>query len=249
MRYVGFDGVPERQITRMSRKLLFVELSGKRPYRRDLAAEGFVVDSAFSSTDAEAMMAMSRYDAVLVSASEPSMIATLPAAACPTGGRRPIIALVRVTTALEVALLEAGYSCLVPPETPFPEFLARLRVLLDRCAGFPIHYRLGPLGIDPVARRASLNGCSLDLRGLEFDLLLCLAEQQNCPVPPAVIEERLWAGCEGARSRLGVHILALRRRIDRNPRQPLLHTVRGVGYMLSAGRVGMDLRKALRMRL
>ena len=60
----------------MSRKLLFVELSGKRPYRRDLAAEGFVVDSAFSSTDAEAMMAMSRYDAVLVSASEPSMIAT-----------------------------------------------------------------------------------------------------------------------------------------------------------------------------
>jgi DNA-binding response OmpR family regulator len=109
-----------------------------------------------------------------------------------------------------------------------------LRAILLRCAGFPVHYRVGPLGIDPVARRASLSGTPIPLRSAEFDILLCLAEQANRPVRPTEIHARLWPDLSASDNRLAVHIHKLRSRIAINPRQPLLHTVRGIGYMLSA---------------
>jgi DNA-binding response OmpR family regulator len=216
------------------RKLLIADLNGKGAFRSRFVAEGFLVDNALSPADAAAMMAMSSYDAMLVAASNGDLIASLAATAGQTQRFRPVIGLATMDSEGEVSLLRRGVTCLVPAEITFPELLARLRAILQRCAGFPAHYRAGPLGIDPVARRASLDGVPLSLRSVEFDILLCLAERVNQPVTPAEIHARLWPDLVASSNRLAVHIHQLRSRIDLNPRWPLLHTIRGVGYMLSA---------------
>ena len=54
--------------------------------------------------------------------------------------------------------------------------LARLRALLRRASGYVFYHRFGVLGVDPLQGRASLNGQPLDLRPMEFNLLLLLVE-------------------------------------------------------------------------
>lgn len=99
---------------------------------------------------------------------------------------------------------------------------------------------IGRLELDPQQRRVVVDRTAVTLSSGEFDLLLYLARRDNQVISAEQIarEGLGWAGCspDEARELVKVRIHRLRRKIERDPHAPgLLVSVRGVGYMLTAG--------------
>ncbi|MBU6444018.1 MAG: response regulator transcription factor [Alphaproteobacteria bacterium] len=222
----------------MPRSLLFVELGAKpaRELRRGFAAEGFKIDTATGAHHAKNMVAMRRYDAEVLFGDGFVMLQRC----LERHGRDianagvPLIAVASLTEDEEVRLLDAGASLCVSPEVSFAEALSRLRALIEIAEGFPRHYRIRDLGIDPVARRASRGGVALNLRPREFDLLVYLAERTGETVSGAELHSAFWSSQPFSRTRVAVQVHNLRRAIGKTRQAPLLHTVRPDGYVLCA---------------
>ena len=221
----------------MSRCLLFVELGARasRALRRGFAAEGFRIDSALGVRHAQAMAAMRRYDARILFSETVELLARYPLRSDidVNADKTPLICVADLTEDDEVRLLNAGASLCVPPAIPFAEMLARLRALIDIAEGFPRHYRISDLGIDPVARRASRAGVPLSLRPREFDLLIYLAERAGRPVSGEELHHAFWPRRTFSGVRIAVQIHNLRCAIGKARQAPLLHTIRPDGYVLS----------------
>ncbi len=224
----------------MPRSVLLVEL-GERPsrlMRRSFLDEGFKVDSAVGIEHAQNLAAMSRYDGVIAFPG-----AVLRLIGCVRAlrdnlqhGPTPIVALADLTAADEILALDAGASLCLPAATPFAELLARLRALLQIAEGFPQHYRISDLGIDPIRRRASRGGIPLRLRPVDFDTLLFLAERADRLVTHDELHRRLWPSHDFSKNRIAVQMHKVRRAILDGRQAPLLHTVRDCGYLLSPRR-------------
>lgn len=80
-----------------------------------------------------------------------------------------------------------------PSDTTAGLLIGHLRALLRRQDGYERHYRLGPLGVDPVRGRASLYGRPLPLRPMEFSLLLCLLQAPGHSATHLGLLQRLWS--------------------------------------------------------
>ncbi len=222
----------------MPRSLLFVELGARpaRELRRGFAAEGFKIDTATGAHHAQNMAAMRRYDAKILFGDDPVVLRRcLERNVRDLAGERiPLIAVADLGEDAEVQLLEAGASQCISPEIPFAQMLAQLRALVDIAEGFPQHYRIHDLGIDPVARRASRGGMPLSLRPREFDLLIYLAERTGKAVSGEELHRVFWPRRPFSRTRIAVQVHNLRYAIGKVRQAPLLHTIRPEGYVLSA---------------
>ena len=221
----------------MSRCLLFVELGARAPraLRRGFAAEGFRIDTALGVRHAQAMAAMRRYDARILFSETPELLTRClqHGAVDIDADKTPLICVADLTEGDEVHFLDAGASLCVSPMIPLAEMLARLRALIDIAEGFPRHYRIGDLGIDPVARRASRAGAPLSLRPREFDLLIYFAERAGKAVSGDELHHAFWPRRTFSGVRIAVQIHNLRCAIGKPRQAPLLHTMRPDGYVLS----------------
>lgn len=118
----------------------------------------------------------------------------------------------------------------------FPELLARIRVLLRRGKPeMPAVLKVSDLEIDLASRLVERNGEKLDLTPREFDLLEYLARNQGRVVSREMLARDVWN--ETARHTpldnvIDVHMTRLRRKVDEPFERKLVHTVRGVGFML-----------------
>ena len=128
---------------------------------------------------------------------------------------------------------EGANDYLVKPFA-FAEFLARLRALLRRdTSGRELVLRAGDLVLDLVNRRVTRSGVALELTPREYELLEYLVRHKNEVVTRDMIALDVWKEATGAMTRIiDVYINALRKKIDRMGRTPLIQTVRGVGYVL-----------------
>lgn len=236
-----FDGFVTAMLgAAVPRSLLFVEL-GMRPtreVRRGFSHEGFKVDTASGLVHAQSLTAIRTYNGSLIFGTTLDRILRCVETLTQfeDGRTRPIVCMADLDEAEEIEILEAGGTLCLPAATSFTEALAHLRILFDVAEGFPVHYRIRDLGIDPIARRASLDGRPLALRPREFDLLVYLAEHAGRAVPVQEIHEAFWPKETFSSSRIAIHMHHLRRAIDARRMAPLLHTVRG-GYKLSAARL------------
>jgi two-component system, OmpR family, response regulator MprA len=152
------------------------------------------------------------------------------------GDRTPVLMLTaRQETADRVAGLDAGADDYLPKPFELDELLARLRALLRR-ASFAAPedrgaLRVGPLHVDPAARRAWWADEELALSKTEFDLLELLVRNEGIVLDHSTVYERIWGYDFGADSKnLAVYIGYLRRKLAAAGAPPLIHTVRGVGY-------------------
>lgn len=134
----------------------------------------------------------------------------------------------------------AGLNCgaddyLVKPFA-FPELTARLEAIGRRAAGRPSSsLSVGPLKLDLTTRRVTRGTQDINLTPTEFSLLEYLMRYNGQVVTRKMLCEHLWeADWEGVTNVIEVHINRLRSKVDRDFDAPLIHTVRGRGYVLRA---------------
>ena len=96
----------------------------------------------------------------------------------------------------------------------------------------------GSLTIDPIAREVTLDGATLELTRIEFDLLDTFTAEPRVAFSRAQLLERVWGpNWFGDDHLVDVHVSNLRRKLADDPRSPdFVCTVRGVGYRMGAGR-------------
>jgi len=135
--------------------------------------------------------------------------------------------------------LDTGADDYLVKPFAFAELLARVRALCRR--GVPEivrRLRAGDLEIDVVGRSVARSGQTLDLTAREFDLLEYLVRHQGHVVSREMLARDVWK--EAARHTpldnvIDVHMARLRRKVDDQFEQKLVHTVRGVGFIIREG--------------
>ncbi|MBD0842819.1 MULTISPECIES: response regulator transcription factor [unclassified Streptomyces] len=163
------------------------------------------------------------------------------------GDRTPILMLTAlVETQDRIAGLDAGADDYVVKPFDVEEVFARLRALLRRTGQEPPvvvdvpapapEQRLveaAGLRMDPQARRAWRGGRELELTRTEFELLELLVRNAGIVLDHSTIYDRIWGYDFGPGSKnLAVYVGYLRRKLDEPGAPALIHTVRGVGYVL-----------------
>ena len=157
-----------------------------------------------------------------------------------SGNDVPVLFLTaRDAVADRVAGLTAGGDDYVTKPFSLEEVVARLRGLMRRAGtalaseAEPI-LRVGDLSLNEDSHEVIRDGTEIDLTATEFELLRFLMRNPRRVVSKAQILDRVWNYDFGGRSSVvELYISYLRKKIDHG-REPLIHTVRGVGYMIKA---------------
>lgn len=136
-----------------------------------------------------------------------------------------------------VAGLDAGADDYLAKPFALDELLARIRALLRRTMASGNEQSISAVGLflDPARRIATRDGVDLDLTKTEFDLLDLLMSNAGIVLSREVLYERIWGfDFETSSKSLDVYIGYLRRKTEESNTSRLIHTVRGVGYVLRA---------------
>jgi DNA-binding response OmpR family regulator len=205
--------------------------------RKGLEQSAYTVDVAANGDEALEMASLNEYDAIVLDIMLPgrdglSVVRTLRA----QGNATPVLALT-ARSALEDRIqgLDSGCDDYLPKPFAFDELLARLRALLRRRSGSSRMPRLEYAGLtlDPVTRMVTRDGKPIDLTNKEYALLELLIRHPGQVFTRTAILESIWGYDFDAESNvLEVYMNFLRKKVDRGSDHKLLHTVRGVGYVL-----------------
>ena len=150
---------------------------------------------------------------------------------------RVVVLTARDTLEDRVLGLDVGADDYLVKPFAFAELLARLRAVLRRGrAADASRLEVGDLSLEVATRKVSRGGAPVDLTGREFDVLAYLLRNAGQIVSREALARDVWT--ETARSTtldnvMDVHIARLRKKIDVDEGAKLIHTVRGVGFLLS----------------
>jgi len=134
--------------------------------------------------------------------------------------------------------LRAGGDDYLPKPYSFSELLARVEALTRRRGGRAdeMIYRVGDLELDRLSHRVTRGKEEILLQPREFRLLEYLMKHAGQVVTRTMLLENVWDyHFDPQTNVIDVHISRLRSKIDKGHKQPLLHTVRGAGYMIRDG--------------
>ena len=150
----------------------------------------------------------------------------------------PVLVLTaRDTVEDRIAGLNSGADDYLVKPFAFAEVLARIRALVRR--GRPsetLRLSVADLEMDLVTRKVARGGEKVDLTSREYELLEYLLRHEGQPVPRQTLARDVWKEIDRGtplNNVIDVHIARLRRKIDAEHPTKLVHTVRGVGFMLS----------------
>jgi two-component system, OmpR family, copper resistance phosphate regulon response regulator CusR len=227
-------------------KILLVEDEPKTVayLQRGLTEQGYAVDVANNGIDGQHLALTGDYDAIVLDIMLPGRDGIAVLQALRREKETPVIML---TARGEVddrihGLRNGADDYLVKPFS-FLELLARLQALSRR--GRPqeaAHIRIADLHIDLIARRATRGTRRLDLTAKEFALLAALARHRGQVLSKTVIVEMVWdVNFDSNTNVVEVAIKRLRTKLDEPSEIKLLHTIRGMGYVLEEKHAGMTI--------
>ncbi len=219
-------------------RLLIIEDEPKAAayLRQGLTEAGYIVDVA---ADGEAGLTAARLDEyalILCDLMLPKRDGFSVVAELRRSGRQMPVLLLTARDAVDARVrgLDLGADDYLAKPFAFAELLARVRALLRRAPLRPTDvYVVGDLICDPRTRRVERAGRRIDLSPKEFALLQFLLERAGDVVSRTVIAEGVWdMSFDSDTNIVDVQIRRLRRKVDVEGAPPLIHTVRGVGYVL-----------------
>jgi len=219
-------------------RLLLVEDDVRiaRLVAKGLREQAYAVDVACTGEEALYQAAVNTYDLVILDVMIPAPDGFAVCRELRKSGQRMPILMLTARDAVEdrVAGLDHGADDYLTKPFEFRELLARLRALLRRSGELrPEKITIADLVLDTGAQTAKRAGRPVTLTAKEYALLEYLARNAGQVVRRAEIAEHVWDETFDPFSNLiEVYINRVRRKIDANSARPLLHTRRGVGYIL-----------------
>ena len=209
--------------------------------RKGLQEAGHTVDHAANGRDGLFMATTETYDVMILDRMLPGGIDGLGIieALRKTGNRTPILILSALAEVDDrIKGLRAGGDDYLAKPFAFGELAARLDALVRRAHGQPeteTSLAVGDLKMDLLSRRVSRGGEAIQLQPREFKLLEYLMRHADQVVTRTMLFENVWDyHFDPQTNVIDVHISRLRQKIDTDGKTPLLKTIRGTGYMLSA---------------
>jgi DNA-binding response OmpR family regulator len=207
--------------------------------RKGLQEEQYAVDVARNGEEGAYHAANFEYDVVILDLMLPKTLGldVLRSIRAKKPGLPVLILTAKASVEDRVKGLDAGADDYLAKPFAFAELVARVRALLRRGQQEDTRLRVADLEMDTATHLVSRDGQKIDLKPKEFALLEFLMRSAHRPVTRTMIIEHVWdIHFDAISNVVDVHINALRNKIDRNDSPPLIHTVRGVGYVLTDAR-------------
>jgi two-component system copper resistance phosphate regulon response regulator CusR len=203
-----------------------------------LGAEGYEVNVAHTGEEGFFLVNAQNFDVVVLDLMLPGRDGLEVLSTLRKRGLQTPVLVLTAKDAIEdrVLGLDTGADDYLVKPFAFPELLARIRALLRRGrVDHLIRLKLDDLEMDLITRTATRSGQSLELTAREFELLEYLLRNQGRVVSREMLARDVWR--ETARHTpldnvIDVHIARLRRKVDDLFDKKLVHTVRGVGFVL-----------------
>lgn len=221
-------------------RLLVIEDNPKMAdfIRQGLSEQGYLVDSAATGHDGEDLAASNSYDLVILDVMLPDLDGLQ---VCKNlrrrGVRSPILMVTALsTTSDKVIGLDAGADDYLTKPFEFDELVARIRAMLRRGqAADSVLLRFEDLEMDLAKHRVTRAGQKIRLTAKEFSLLEYFMRHPNRVLTRTAIGEHVWdMNFDSDSNVIDVYVSMVRRKIDKGFDKPLIHTVIGTGYVLSA---------------
>ena len=206
---------------------------------RGLREAGYTVDHASNGDEGFELAQRERYDAIVLDLMLPGRDGLAVIEGLRQAGNTTPVLILTAKRSIDdrVKGLQTGGDDYLTKPFALPELLARVQALMRRSRGTPEITRLvvGDLVLDRLARTVERQGRAIELRPREFALLELLMRNAGRAVSKAMILSEVWGySFDPGSNVVDVLLFRLREKIDRGFDTPLLHTVRGVGYVLKA---------------
>lgn len=205
--------------------------------KKGLSEQSHVVDLARDGVDGRHLALQGNYDLIILDVMLPGVDGFEILASVREHKDTPILMLTaRDAVEDRVRGLEGGADDYLVKPFAFSEFLARVQALLRRGrAQEPSVLRLAGLELDLARRRAQRDGRRLDLTAKEFNLLVLLLRRQGQVLSRTTLAEQVWnMNFDSDTNVIDVAVRRLRGKLDDPFDAKLLHTVRGMGYVLES---------------
>jgi two-component system response regulator MprA len=228
-------------VTLIAMRILVVDddRAVRESLRRSLTFNGYTVDTAVDGVDALDKAVATRPDAMVLDVMMPRVDGL---EVCrrlrSTGDDLPILVLTaRDSVSERVAGLDAGADDYLPKPFALEELLARLRALLRRTTGDAADesaaMQFADLSLDPATREVARGERPISLTRTEFALLEMLMANPRRVLTRSRILEEVWGyDFPTSGNALEVYVGYLRRKTEADGETRLIHTVRGIGYVL-----------------
>ena len=203
--------------------------------RKGLSENGFVVDLASNGHDGLHLALTGEYDVIVLDVMLPGKDGWSVLQELRRSKQTPVIFLTaRDKVEDRVKGLELGADDYLVKPFAFSELLARIRTLMRRGKiQQPDVLRIAGLELDPIRRRASRGQTRIDLTAKEFTLLHLFLRRQGEVLSRTFIAEQVWdMNFDSDTNVVEVAMRRLRAKIDDNFDKKLIHTIRGMGYVL-----------------
>jgi len=211
------------------------EVAVRTSLHRALNLERYEVDLAADGGQALERLASARYDAIVLDVTMPALDALEACRRLRAAGDRTPVLMLTARDAVDdrVAGLDAGADDYLVKPFALRELQARLRALLRRADGPPDQLRFGDLRLAPATGDVWRGDRRLELSRTEHALLELFLRHPRQVLERSVVFEQVWGYDFGATSNvLRVYMGYLRTKTEAGGEPRLLHTVRGVGYVL-----------------
>jgi two-component system, OmpR family, response regulator len=204
----------------------------------ELREHGFDVDWAANGIEGLDMARSGRADAMIIDRLLPGMDGLTIIEALRFEGKRTPVVVLSALGAVDdrVRGLRAGGDDYLTKPFAMVELVARIEALLRRPAESPdTELQVGPLKLDLIARTARRGERSIDLLPREFRLLEYMMRRTDQMLTRAMLLEEVWNYKFVPQTNLvDVHMGRLRRKVDRPSEPPMIHNVRGMGFVIRA---------------
>jgi two-component system, OmpR family, copper resistance phosphate regulon response regulator CusR len=212
------------------------ELKAADYMRKGLAEQGYVVSVANNGTDGLHLAMTTPFDLVVVDVMLPGTNGWSIVEQLRSSGVATPVLFVTARDAVEdrVRGLSLGADDYLVKPFAFSEFLARVRALLRRGTARPVEeLRIGDLSLNLLRHRANRAGVRIDLTAQEFALLAVMMRRAGEVLSRTLLAEQVWdINFDSDTNVVDVAIRRLRAKVDDPFGEALIHTVRGVGYVL-----------------